>query len=298
MRLVPFSYFCTWLNVSPRCRPRVPWLIPRISRRCRVRCPTCTSTSFAVMSFISSSDRWSAPASGIPSRVAAAAEALHLYRSISGSVPPDGAVTARHPLLRRHPVRRGIAGMCSTAYSRPSLLLRYGSPIRLAAKPSCRSARTSGRTRERDRAPRRRCGWRCRPGPRRSASRQCGPVAWLSDPVGDDQARALPDLLATAMSDGITPGGICIDAATQGVAQHVGVAAPFRGRRHDSRAADHPSVAHHQRVVRAGIVVLVHLDVVVVRDVPSELVDEERLSAAAGTRETPIRAGAGPGNRR
>ena len=62
-----------------------------------------------------------------------------------------------------------------------------------------------------------------------------------------------------------------------GVAQHVGVAAPGRGRGHDARAADHPAVAQHQRVVRAGIVVLVHLDVVVVRDVPAELVDEERL---------------------
>jgi len=41
------SYFCTCWNVIPSPSPSVPWLIPSIFRRIRIRLPTCLSTGLA-----------------------------------------------------------------------------------------------------------------------------------------------------------------------------------------------------------------------------------------------------------
>jgi hypothetical protein len=43
MRLVPFSYFCTYWKVRPSASPSFPWLIASIMRRMRTRPPTCLS---------------------------------------------------------------------------------------------------------------------------------------------------------------------------------------------------------------------------------------------------------------
>ena len=94
--------------------------------------------------------------------------------------------------------------------------------------------------------------------------------------VRDHQARALPDVPRRDVRHGVRWN--VADRAAQRVPQHVGVRAPAGVGRHRARAADHLSAADHQRVTSRWIVVLVHLDVVIVRDLPAELVHEPRLA--------------------
>jgi hypothetical protein len=55
-RLVPFSYFWTCWNVSPKASPSLSWLMPSMMRRMRTRLPTYLSTGLGVL--IDISDPW------------------------------------------------------------------------------------------------------------------------------------------------------------------------------------------------------------------------------------------------
>ena len=94
MRLVPFSYFCTCWNVSPKAPPSFSWLIDSIIRRMRTRLPTCLSMGFGVFLTITFSYGTSTERNGIPAIFMSSAEGLGYVafsRPVYGDAGAPGA---------------------------------------------------------------------------------------------------------------------------------------------------------------------------------------------------------------
>src|SRR5580658_2322308 len=65
-RLVPFSYFWICWKVRPTASPRLVWLIASMSRRIRIRAPTCSSVGLGPFLFGIPPPRWPAHESELP----------------------------------------------------------------------------------------------------------------------------------------------------------------------------------------------------------------------------------------
>ncbi|MPL90061.1 hypothetical protein SDC9_36106 [bioreactor metagenome] len=103
------------------------------------------------------------------------------------------------------------------------------------------------------------------------------PLVIGRQPRRDHQPRAFPHL---RRGDLVGQHGRrdMLELAAMRVAQHVGVRAPDRLGRHRPGTAHDRAARQHQRVMCDGGVVLVHLDLVIMRHVPAELVDEDLLA--------------------